>query len=116
MSLIKDGKIRVLAIASKKRLETTPEIPTLEEVGIKDQEAETMTGIFAVAGTPKAIVDQLQKESSAIVKTPDIEARLLELGVIPEGDSSADFTAYVKDEIAKWKKVIVDAKIPLIGG
>jgi tripartite-type tricarboxylate transporter receptor subunit TctC len=116
MSLIKDGKIRVLAVTAKKRLETTPEIPTLGEVGINGQEAETMTGVFAVAGTPDAIVDQLQKEISAIVKTPDIKARLLQLGVIPEGDSSADFTAYVKDEIAKWKNVIVDAKIPLIGG
>lgn len=116
MSLIRDGKIRVLAIAAKKRLETAPEIPTLDEVGIKDQESETMTGVFVVAGTPKAIVDQLQKEIAEIVKTPDIKARLLELGVVPEGDSSADFTAYVKDEIAKWKKVIVDAKVPLIGG
>jgi tripartite-type tricarboxylate transporter receptor subunit TctC len=116
MSLIKDGKIRVLAITSKKRLETTPEIPTLEEVGINGQESETMTGVFAVAGTPKAIVDQLQKEISGIVQTPDIKARLLELGVIPEGNSSADFAAYIKDEVAKWKGVIVDAKIPLIGG
>jgi tripartite-type tricarboxylate transporter receptor subunit TctC len=116
MSLIKDGKIRALAITSKKRLETTPEIPTLEEVGIGGQEAETMTGVFAVAGTPKPIVDQLQREISAIVHAPDIAARLLELGVIPEGDSSADFAAYIRDEIAKWKGVIVDAKIPLIGG
>jgi len=116
MSLIRDGKIRVLAITARKRMETVPEIPTLDELGIKDQEAETMTGVFAVAGTPQAIVDQLQREIAAIVKTPDIRARLLELGVIPEGDSSADFTAYVRDEIAKWRKVIMDAKVPLIGG
>ena len=116
MNLIKEGKIRALAVTAKQRMETAPDVPTLEELGIRDQEAETMTGVFAVAGTPKAIVDQLQKEISAIVKTPDIKARLLQLGVIPEGDSSADFAAYVKDEIAKWKNVIVDAKIPLIGG
>jgi tripartite-type tricarboxylate transporter receptor subunit TctC len=116
MNLIKEGKIRALAVSARQRMETAPDVPTLEELGISDQEAETMTGVFAVAGTPKAIVDQLQKEISAIVKTPDIKARLLQLGVIPEGDSSADFAAYVKDEIAKWKNVIVDAKIPLIGG
>ena len=116
MNLIKEGKIRALAVTAKKRMETAPDVPTLEEFGIEGQEAETMTGVFAVAGTPKAIVDQLQKEISAIVKAPDIKARLLQLGVIPEGDSSADFAAYVKDEIAKWKNVIVDAKIPLIGG
>jgi tripartite-type tricarboxylate transporter receptor subunit TctC len=116
MSLIKDGKIHALAITAKKRMETAPDVPTLDELGIKGQEAETMTGVFAVAGTPQPIVDLLQREISAIVRAPDIKARLLELGVVPEGDSSADFAAYVKDEIAKWKNVIVEAKIPLIGG
>ena len=94
----------------KKRLETAPEIPTLDEVGIKDQESETMTGVFVPAGTPKPIVDLLQTEISAIVKMPDIKARLLEFGIVPEGDSSADFAVYVKDEIAKWKKVIVELR------
>ena len=55
----------------------------------RDQEAETMTGVFVPAGTPKAIVDLLQKEISEIVNTPDIKARLLELGVVPEGNSPA---------------------------
>ena len=116
MSLIREGKIRVLAVTSKKRLATAPEIPTMAESGIDGQEAETMTGVFVPAGTPRPIVDQLQREISAIVRAPDMAARLLELGVIPEGDTSAEFSAYVAAEIAKWKKVIVDAKIPLIGG
>ena len=81
-------------------------MPTLNEIGIKDQEAETMTGVFVPAGTPKAIVDLLQKEISAIVKSPDIRPRLLELGVVPEGDTPAEFAAYVKAEVAKWKRVI----------
>ena len=90
-------------------------MPTLDEVGIKDQEAETMTGVFVPAGTPKAIVDKLQQEISAIVNAPDIKARLLELGVEAEGNSSADFAKYVKAEVAKWKSVIEDAKIKKIG-
>jgi tripartite-type tricarboxylate transporter receptor subunit TctC len=116
MNLIKEGKIRALAVTSKKRLETAADVPTLDELGIKDQEAETMTGVFVPAGTPKAIVDLLQKSISEIVNTPDIKARLLELGVVPEGDSPASFAAYVKEDIAKWKKVIEEAKIPKIGG
>jgi tripartite-type tricarboxylate transporter receptor subunit TctC len=116
MALIKEGKIRVLAITNKKRVEFAPDLPTLDELGIKDQEAETMTGVFVPAGTPKPIVELLQKEISTIVSSPDIKARLLELGVVPGGETSADFTAYVKAEVAKWKKVIADAKIPLIGG
>jgi tripartite-type tricarboxylate transporter receptor subunit TctC len=114
MTLIKEKKIKVLAITNNKRVEFAPELPTLDELGIKGQEAETMTGVFAPAGTPKPIIDLLQKEISAIVNTPAVKARLLELGVVPGGESSAEFAAYVKDEIAKWKRVIEQAKIPKI--
>jgi tripartite-type tricarboxylate transporter receptor subunit TctC len=73
-----------------------------------------MTGVFVPAGTPKDVVELLQKEISAIVNKPDIKARLLELGVVAEGDTSAHFAAYVKDEIAKWKTVIEKAHISKI--
>jgi tripartite-type tricarboxylate transporter receptor subunit TctC len=112
--LIKDGKIRALAITTKKKLETLPDVPTLESVGIKDEEAETMTGVFVPAGTPKPVVDLLQKEIAAIVNTPDIKAKLLDYGIIPEGDTPAEFAAYVKAEIGKWAKVIKDANVPKI--
>jgi tripartite-type tricarboxylate transporter receptor subunit TctC len=111
VSLIKDGKLRALAVTAKKRSASFPDVPTLDELGFKGQEGETMTGVFVPAGTPKPIVDLLQKEISTIVNTPDIKARLLELGVEAEGDSSASFAAYVQAEVAKWKKVIEDAKI-----
>ncbi|MEI8151043.1 MAG: tripartite tricarboxylate transporter substrate binding protein [Hyphomicrobiales bacterium] len=114
VELIKDGKIRALGITDKKRLETLPNIPTLDELGIKDQEAETIAGVFLPAGTPQEIVDKLQTEIAAVVKSPDIKARLLELGIVPEGDSPASFAAYVKADIAKWKRVIEAAKIPRI--
>jgi tripartite-type tricarboxylate transporter receptor subunit TctC len=113
-NLIKEGKLRALSVAAKKRSPVIPNVPTLDELGIKGQEAETMTGVFVPAGTPKAIVDLLQREISAIVNTPDIKERLLALGVEAEGDSSDAFAAYVKDEVVKWKKVITDAKINLI--
>ena len=116
MALIKDRKIRVLAITANKRVEFAPEIPTLDELGIQNQEAETMTGVFVPAGTPKPIVDRLQKEISTMVTTPEIKARLLELGVVPGGESSAQFAGYVKAEVAKWRKVITEAKVPPIGG
>ena len=89
-------------------------MPTLDELGIKNQQAETMTGVFVPAGTPQPIVQLLQTEISAIVQEPDINARLEDLGIVPEGDSSADFAAYVKDEIAKWKRVIETGKIDRI--
>ena len=93
-------------------LETLPDIPTLDELGIKDQEAETMTGVFVPAGTPKEIVNLLQKEISTIVNSAEIKPRLLEMGVVPEGDSPAEFAAYVKADIAKWKRVIETREYP----
>jgi tripartite-type tricarboxylate transporter receptor subunit TctC len=110
-NLIKEGKLRALAVTGAKRSAVLPNVPTLNDLGIKGQEAETMTGVFVPAGTPKAIVDRLQKEISEIVNTPDIKAKMLAAGVEPDGNSQADFTAYVKAEVAKWKKVIADAKI-----
>ncbi len=89
MTLIKEGKIRALAITANKRLEVVPELPTLDELGIKDQEAETMTGVFVPAGTPKPIVDLLQKEICGDRELARHQARLLELGIVPEGNSSA---------------------------
>lgn len=109
--LILQGKVRALAIASKTRLEALPDVPTLEEMGIKGEEAETMTGVFVPAGTPAAIVELLQKQIAEIVRMPDVKAKLLSFGIVPDGDSSADFAAYVKDEIAKWKRVIEVGKI-----
>src|SRR5690606_33238880 len=111
---IKDGRLRALAVTSKKRSSALPDVPTLDELGIKGQEAETMQGVLVPAGTPKTIVDLLQKEIAAIVAMPDVKSKMQALGFEPEGNSSADFTAYIKAEIAKWKKVIADAKIKQI--
>jgi tripartite-type tricarboxylate transporter receptor subunit TctC len=111
VNLIKQGKLRGLAVAAKKRSAALPDIPTLDELGISGQQAETMTGVFVPTGTPKEIVALLQREFSAVVNSPEVKAKLLSLGIEAEGDSSADFAAYVKAEVAKWKKVIADAKI-----
>lgn len=73
-----------------------------------------MTGVFVPAGTPKEIVDRLQQEISEIVNAADVKARLLELGIEASGNSQAEFSTYVKAEVAKWRKVITDAKISRI--
>lgn len=114
VAFIKSGKVRALALTSKQHLETLPDVPTLGELGIKNQESETMVGVFVPAGTPQPIVDVLQKEIAAIVHLPDVKERLLDVATIPDGDSSADFAAYVTDEIAKWKRVIEAGKIDRI--
>jgi tripartite-type tricarboxylate transporter receptor subunit TctC len=113
-ALIKEGKVRALAITASKRLGAFPDVPTLDELGIKGQEAETMQGLFAPAGTPKDVVALLQREIADIVKQPAMREKLLALGVGPEGMPTDAFIKYCNDEIAKWSKVIADAKIPKI--
>lgn len=112
--LVKAGKIRALAVTTKKRSSALPDVPTLAEAGITGQESETMQGVFVPKGTPKAIVDLLQKEIAAIVKMPDVKEKMTPLGFEPEGTTSEEFATYVKSEIAKWKKVIQDAHIKQI--
>jgi tripartite-type tricarboxylate transporter receptor subunit TctC len=112
--LVKTGKLRALAVTTKKRSTALPEVPTLAEAGITGQDSETMQGVFVPKGTPQPIVDTLQREIAAIVTTPDVKAKMTPLGFEPEGNSSAEFAAYVKAEVAKWKKVIADAKIAQI--
>lgn len=113
-ALIKEGKLQALAVTSTKRISAFPDVPTLNELGIKGHEAETMQGLFAPGGTPKAVVDALQREVAVIVKKPDIREKLLALGVEPDGMDPQAFAKYCADEIAKWKKVIEDAKIEKI--
>jgi tripartite-type tricarboxylate transporter receptor subunit TctC len=114
IALIKAGKVRALALTSKQHPETLPSVPTLDELDIKNQQSETMAGVFVPSRTPQPIVDLLQKQIVAIVHMPDVKQRLLEVATIPDGDSSADFAAYVRDEIAKWKRVIEVGKIDRI--
>lgn len=114
--LVQAGKLRALAVTAKQRVAALPDVPTLDELGIKDQEADTMQGVLVPAGTPKAIVDTLQAEIARIVALPDVKGKLEALGLQPMGMPSSEFAAYIKDDLAKWRKVITDAKIPQIGG
>jgi tripartite-type tricarboxylate transporter receptor subunit TctC len=102
--------LRALAVTAATRSPALPDEPTLDELGIKNQEAEMP------AGTPTSIVDLLQTEIARIINLPDVKDKLLAIGLEPDGMSPAAFAAYIKADVAKWKKVIADAKIPQIGG
>jgi len=116
MELVRAGQLRALGVTAKTRSPALPDVPTFDELGIKNQESETMQGVLVPAGTPKPIVDLLQSEIARIVLLPDVNDKMSTQGLEPSGMSSAAFAAYIKDDIAKWKKVITDAKVPLIGG
>jgi tripartite-type tricarboxylate transporter receptor subunit TctC len=111
---VKAGALRGLAVTSAKRSAALPDVPTLEEAGIKSQESETMQGVFAPGKTPGDIVATLNKEIAKVMAMPDVKAKCAQLGFDPVADSPEQFTAYIKGEVAKWAKVIKDAKIPQI--
>ena len=110
-ALVQEGKVRGLAVTSKKRSPALPDVPTMTEAGIKDQEADTFQGVLVPAGTPKPIVDLLERELVKIVKSDDMKARFAELGFESVGSSQAEFAAQIRAEIPKWAKVIKDAGI-----
>lgn len=111
---VKSGTLRGLAVTSAKRSPALPDVPTLAEAGIKEQESETMQGIFAPAKTPKEIVDLLHKEIVKVMAMPDVKEKCAQLGFDPVASTPDEFTAYIKKEVEKWGKVIKEAKIPQI--
>jgi tripartite-type tricarboxylate transporter receptor subunit TctC len=111
--LIKDGKIRPLAVSAAKRVAALPDVPTLAEAGLPDQEADTMQAVLVPAGTPQPVIDLLYREIKAIVALPDIKERFEVLGLDPVANTPPEFAAQIKVEIAKWGKVIRGANIKM---
>ena len=111
MANIKDGKLRGLALLSLKRAAVLPDLPTMVEEGVPDQESDTLTGVVAPAGTPPAIVERWNSEIARVVALPETRQRLQDLGFEPVADPPAHFGERIKSEIAKWAKVVHDANI-----
>jgi tripartite-type tricarboxylate transporter receptor subunit TctC len=108
---VKEGKLRALAVTTPKRSSALPEVPTLAEAGLPDQEADTMQGILVPAGTPKAITDLLHREIVKVMALPEVMERMAVLGFEPVANTPEEFAARIKLEIPKWAKVIRDANI-----
>ena len=110
---VKAGKLRALAVSPAKRSPAVPDVPTIAEAGVTGYDAAAWFGLVAPAGTPKAVVDKLAAETQKILKQPDVAERLSGLGAEPVGSTPDQFAAFIKVEIAKWAKVIKDAKVEL---
>ncbi len=102
------GRLRALAVTSAKRSAQLPDVPTLDEAGVRGYDASVWLGLLAPAGTPQAIVDRLHTEVSKIVNAPETRGALAAAGVDPSVLGSADFTRLMLSEQAKWAKVVKD--------
>jgi tripartite-type tricarboxylate transporter receptor subunit TctC len=111
---IKDGKLRALAVTSAQRYPEFPDVPTLAEAGVPGQESQFIQCVLAPAGTPKPIIDILYREIARMIVLPDVKARLAAIGFTPVANTPEEFGVELKAEVARWAKVIHDAKIPKI--
>jgi len=113
ISHVRAGKIRALAVTSTRRISAAPEVPTLEEAGVPGYEAIGWFGTVAPARTPPEIVNRLNREIAAALQVPEIRARALDAGTEPHTNSPQEFAALIREETAKWAKVIKTAGIKL---
>ena len=110
---IQSGKLRALATTSARRPAIAPNIPTLDEAGLKGYEADTWYGVFAPARTPVPVLDKLNADFVAALNSPEIRAIYAKEGAEIVADSRASFTERLRADVAKWKAVIADLKLKI---
>lgn len=109
--MIKAGKLKVLAVASSKRIAALPDVPTFAEQGVPNFEAWAWQGLAVPAGTPKDVIARLNREYAKAVADATVNKKLVDAGVEPASSTPDQMAAYVKSETAKWAQVIAQAGI-----
>ena len=108
---IKAGKVKALAVTSAKRAPSLPDLPTFAEAGVPGVEVEAWFGLYAPAGTPRAVVDRLHREVVAAAKLPDVQQRLAGFAIVPVAGTPEQLAAVMQSDARKWAKVVKEAKI-----
>jgi tripartite-type tricarboxylate transporter receptor subunit TctC len=108
---IRSGKLRALAIIGRERMAAVPDAPTFNELGIPGLEAAFWFGLNATGGTPAPILQRLNKDVVELLDSPDVREQLVRQTIFPVSSSSEQFGAFVRDDIAKWARVIKAAGI-----
>ena len=111
LPFIEQGKLRALAVTSRKRLPNLPDIPTLEEAGIAGYESLSWSGIVAPTGTPRTVIARLNASIERILATDEVRRKLAALGVEPVGGPPEAFAAHIRAESDKWGKLVKSAGI-----
>ncbi len=99
---LKSGRIRAIGVSPIKRIPFLPDVATLDEQGVKGFDVTAWAGLVAPAGTPAPILDRLNSEVVAAVKTPEVQKRMQDLALVPIADSREQFGAFLKAELGKW--------------
>jgi tripartite-type tricarboxylate transporter receptor subunit TctC len=108
---ITGGRLRAIATASMQRIAVLPDMPTFHESGFANFESISWYGLAAPARTPQRVIDYQHRETVAVLKQPDIVARITQDGGLPAANTPREFAQQIRDDIAKWAKIIKDANI-----
>ena len=106
MGHIDSGRVRALAVTTLKRTQALPDVPTMDEAGLKGFDAGTWHGLVAPAGTPPQVITALHDAAAKALQDPAVQASLAKLGVDIVGDTPQEFQAYIKSEIPKWTAIV----------
>jgi tripartite-type tricarboxylate transporter receptor subunit TctC len=106
---IRSQRMRPLAVSTATRVAVVPNVPTLQEAGLRAYEHSTWYGLFVPAATPRPVVDRLNESVRKIVASDDVKQKFSPQGVEPASNSPEEFRAYLTAEIAKWAKVVRSA-------
>jgi tripartite-type tricarboxylate transporter receptor subunit TctC len=110
---LSSDKLRAVAVTGPTRAAAFPQIPTLRESGIADQDSDLVIGMVAPGGTPSDVVSTLQKQIAEIIVLPDVKSTLDKLSFQPVASAPSEFAKQIKDDIMIWSKVMKDANIPV---
>jgi tripartite-type tricarboxylate transporter receptor subunit TctC len=113
MGLIDSGKLRPIAVTSKERWADLPDVPSLEELGVKDAVSDTFQGIYAPAGTPQPVIDRLAKELTAILARPDVREKFVKSGLPVVAEGPEVFRARIAREVPMYKEIIDKAGLKI---
>jgi len=113
MGLIDSGKLRPIAVTSKQRWPDLPNVPSLDELGIKNAESDTFQGVYVPAGTPQPVVDRLAKELAAILARPDLQEKFVKAGLPVVAEGPEVFRARIAREVPMYKEIIDKAGLKI---
>jgi tripartite-type tricarboxylate transporter receptor subunit TctC len=110
---IKSGKLRALAVTTAKRSSALPDVPTLDEAGLKGFDIGTWFGVLAPAATPRDVLARLNTEMVKVIQSPEFKARMQEIGAEPVGNTAEQMAEQIKAETARFAKAVKDAKVTI---
>jgi len=108
---VRSGQMRALAISTKKRSPVLPDLPTIDEAGVPGYDKAGWFALFAPAGVPDSVITQVYQAVAKVLKNPEVVKFLARDGAVVVADPPAEFSKFVRDEIAQWAKLIREMKL-----